>query len=168
MKRIFLFTFFILFINFFLTAQEPVKSRKELRTERQEKRVDETREIILNRSFVFFPTQANPSGGSSIHLTPSFKVEIKNDSVFSYLPFYGVAYSVDYGGRNSAFNFDLPIKSFDIKDKKNDYRVKLKIKNNSDLITYNFSISENGYATLNVTSTKRRSISFYGTIEKPD
>lgn len=166
MKHIFLFTFFILFSNFLTVAQEPAKSKKELRSERQEKKVDEIREIILNKSFIYIPTQANPGGSGSIHLTPSFKVKIKNDSVFSYLPFYGVAYNVDYGGRNSAFNFDLPIKSFDIKEKKNSYRVKLKINNVTDQITYYFSISENGYATLNVTSTKRRSISFYGRIEK--
>jgi hypothetical protein len=109
MKRIFFTALFFHILLPDLFAQEPAKSRKERREERQEKRMEEVKNLIENKTFVFIPTHAMPLGGGSIHLSYSFEAEVKGDSVFSYLPFYGVAYHVEYGGRNSAFDFSLPI-----------------------------------------------------------
>ena len=36
--------------------------------------------------------------GGSKHLTSDYSLEIRNDSVYSYLPYFGVAYNVPYGG----------------------------------------------------------------------
>ena len=36
--------------------------------------------------------------GRSRALTSDYSIEIRNDSVFSYLPYFGVAYNVPYGG----------------------------------------------------------------------
>ncbi len=54
-----------------------------------------------------------------------------------------------------------------IKDGKG-YQVNLEVKNKMDYISFMFQISELGYATLNITSTNRQAISFYGKIEKPE
>jgi hypothetical protein len=168
MKRIFLCSLFITLIFPQLTAQEPVKSRKERRAERQEKRMEDVKNMILDKSFVFVPTHAMPLGGGSIQLTYTFEAEIKGDSIFSYLPFYGVAYHVEYGGRNSAFDFSLPIEEYEMNEDGKGYRINLEVKNKMDYITYSFHISELGYSTLNVTSTNRQAISYYGRIEKPE
>ncbi|WP_372949916.1 DUF4251 domain-containing protein [Mariniphaga sp.] len=168
MKRIILFAFLIALILPDLFAQEPVKSRKERREERQEKRMEEVKNLIENKSFVFIPTHAMPLGGGSIQLSYTFEAEVRDDSIFSYLPFYGVAYHVDYGGRNSAFDFSLPIEIYEMEENGNGYRISLEVKNKMDYITYSFHISELGYSTLNVTSTNRQAISYYGRIEKPE
>lgn len=168
MKSIFFIAFFFIFLTPDLFAQEPAKSRKERRTERQEKRKEEVKNVILDKSFVFVPTHAMPLGGGSIQLSYSFEAEIKGDSLFSYLPFYGVAYHVEYGGRNSAFDFSHPLENYEMEEVENGYHIKLEVKNKMDYITYSFHISELGYSTLNVTSTNRQAISYYGRIEKPE
>lgn len=167
MKRIILFTLFITLILPDLFAQEPV-SRKERRTQRQEKRMEEVKKMIQNKSFIFIPSHAMPLGGGSIQLSYTFEAEVKGDSIFSYLPFYGVAYHVEYGARNSAFDFSLPIESYEMEEDEKGYRINLDVKNKMDYITYSLYVSEMGYATLNVTSTNRQAISFYGSIEKPE
>ena len=168
MKRIILFTLFITLIIPDLFAQEPVKSRKDRRAERQDKRMEEVKTMILDKSFVFIPSHAMPLGGGSIQLSHTFEAEIKGDSVFSYLPFFGVAYHVEYGGRNSAFDFSLPLENYEMEEDENGYHINLEVKNKIDYITYSFHISELGYSTLNVTSTNRQAISFYGRIEIPE
>lgn len=165
------FILFALFFSLFLPdlfAQKPAKSRKDRRTERQEQRKNEVKNMILDKSFVFVPTHAMPLGGGSIQLSYTFEAEIKGDSIFSYLPFYGVAYHVEYGGRNSAFDFSLPIQNYEMNEDEKGYRINLEVKNKMDYITYSFQISELGYSTLNVTSTNRQAISYYGRIEKPE
>ncbi len=167
MKRIILISVFNIFIFSGLMAQTP-QSRSERRAEREENRIREVQEMLLNKSFVFIPTHAMPLGGGSIHLSYSFDAEIKGDSIISYLPFFGVAYRVDYGGRDTPFNFSLPFERYKmIKDGKG-YQVNLEVKNKMDYISFMFQISELGYATLNITSTNRQAISFYGKIEKPE
>ncbi|MBW6533826.1 MAG: DUF4251 domain-containing protein [Mariniphaga sp.] len=168
MKGIILFTLFFTLVLPDLFAQEPAKSRKERREERQEKRKEEVKNLVENKTFVFIPTHAMPLGGGSIQLSYTFEAEVRGDSVFSYLPFYGVAYHVDYGGRNSAFDFSHPIENYEMESDGNGYRIKLEVKNKMDYITYSFFISELGYSTLNVTSTNRQAISYYGSIQKPD
>lgn len=168
MKRFILFTFLIALIFPDLFAQEPAISRKDRRTERQEKRMEEVKNMILDKSFVFVPTHAMPLGGGSIQLSYTFEAEVKGDSIFSYLPFYGVAYHVEYGGRNSAFDFSLPIENYEMEEEDKGYQITLEVKNKMDYITYSLFISEMGYATLNVTSTNRQAISYYGRIEKPE
>jgi hypothetical protein len=168
MKRIFLITLFIALIYPDLFAQEPAKSRKERRTERQEKRMEEVEKMIEDTSFVFTPSHAMPLGGGSIQLSYTFEAEINSDSIYSYLPFYGVAYHIEYGGRNSAFDFSLPLEKYEMEEDEKGYRISLEVKNKMDYITYSFQISELGYSTLNVTSTNRQAISYYGRIEKPE
>jgi hypothetical protein len=168
MKRIILTALLFTFLFPDLFAQEPGKSRKERREERQEKRKEEVKNLIENKTFVFTPTHAMPLGGGSIQLSYSFEAEVKGDSVFSYLPFYGVAYHVEYGSRNSPFDFELPVENYEMEKDGDGYHVTLEVKNKMDYITYSFHISDLGYSTLNVTSTNRQAISYYGSIRKPE
>lgn len=168
MKRIILTTLFFMLLFPDLFAQESGKSRKDKRMERQEKRMEEVENMILKKSFVFVPTHAMPLGGGSIQLSYTFEAEVKGDSLFSYLPFYGVAYHVEYGGRNSAFDFSLPVENYETEEDDEGYIVKLEVKKQMDFISFTFRISELGYTTLNVTSTNRQAISYYGRIEKPE
>lgn len=153
---------------FTANAQQEQKSRKERREDKQEQKKVEIKNLLEEKTFVFKPTHALPLGGGSIYLSHSFDAEIKGDTLFSYLPFFGVAYRVEYGSRQSAFDFTQPIEEYEFDKDGNGYQVNLEVKNKMDYLTYNFHISELGYATLNVTSTNRQAISFYGRIEAPE
>ena len=52
-------------------------------------------------------------------------------------------------------------------EKKDDgYIVEFKVKNGMDVVNFTFHISELGYTTLNVNSTHRQAISYYGMIDE--
>lgn len=51
---------------------------------------------------------AYPLDGRPIQLTEPYYVEVRNDSLFSYLPYYGGASFIPYNG-GKALNFDAPI-----------------------------------------------------------
>ncbi len=163
----------LLFINILLvlfvvsSSAQTSKSRKESRTEKQEQKKEDIKNLLENRTFVFTPTHAMPLGGGSIYLNHSFDAEVKGDTLISYLPFFGVAYRVDYGGRDGAFDFTQPLEKFELQEDNKGYRINLEVKNKMDYLTYNFQISELGYATLSITSTNRQAISYYGHIEAP-
>lgn len=158
----------LLIIAFVSTnAQETKKkSKKELKAEKKAKQVKETTALLENNAYIFSAKNANPIKGKPIHLDPSYSVKIENDTIVSYLPFYGRAYSVPYGGGGSGMDFTQPIESYSVEKSKKGYMVKLKVKNESDNLNYIFHISENGSTTLNVISVNRQSISYYGNIEK--
>lgn len=44
-------------------------------------------------------------------MTTNYTLEIRNDSVFSYLPYFGVAYNAPYGGGKS-LNFNASITGY--------------------------------------------------------
>lgn len=144
------------------------KSRKELKNKQQAKEREELKNILNDRNFIYSPTMVLPMNGASVQLNYSYSTKIKGDTISSYLPFYGVAYSVKYGSRNSPFDFVKPIENYTIEKDKNGYMVKFDVQNEMDHLKFTFHISENGYANLNVISTNRQSISYYGTIEKPE
>lgn len=158
----------VLLISFLsINAQDVTKkSRKEIRAERQVQKIKEIRSLLENKTFVFNATHTSPMSGGSIDLSYYFDVKIKGDTVFSYLPFYGVAYRVDYGSRNSPFDFVKPIEKFSSKKDENGYQITFEASNGNDHINFTFQISDLGFATLNVTSTNRQFISFYGTIDE--
>ena len=127
--------------------------------------MEEVKNLLESREYMFNATHAMPMGGGSIYLNYSYDVEIKGDTVTSYLPFYGEAYRLDYGGRDAAFDFTEPVEEYTFRKEKNGYKVEFDIDKGMDRINYNFHISELGYATLHVISTNRQAISYYGRIE---
>lgn len=166
MKKV-IFILISLFAFFSTNAQEIAKkSRKEIKTEKQLLKKEKVENLLSNKTFVFNATHALPMGGSSVNLNYSYNVEIENDTIVSYLPFYGVAHYVEYGGRNSGFDFTKPIKNYAFEKNDDGYLIEFEVSNKNDYFKFNFHISDLGFASLNVTSTNRQSISFYGTIDE--
>lgn len=164
MKKL-LFILALLIPLFSVKAQETKKSRKEIREEREMQKKQEVKEMIDNQSFVFNANQAIPMSGGTVNLNYYFNAKIQGDSIQSYLPFYGVAYSVEYGSRKSPLSFEKSIDEYSMEKDEKGYQIQFEVKNGNDYLNYNFHISELGFASLNVTSTNRQSISFTGRIE---
>lgn len=120
--------------------------------------------IIEKKEFVFKAQSATPMSGMTRQLTTDYDVRFLGDSVISYLPYFGRAYSAGYG---EGGGIDFTSTKFEykvIERKKGGWAVSIKPKDVRDVQTMNFSISENGYATLQVNSNNRQPISFYGYI----
>ena len=150
-----------------LNAQETEKkSKKELKAEKEAKKIEEIKALVESKTFVFDARNANPMGGRTVTLTSEYDVKVTNDSIYSYLPYYGVAYTASYGGSDSPMNFKQPFETCDMEKTKKGYLVKVKVKNGNDMLDFSFHISETGTTTLSVSSVNRQAISYYGDLVK--
>lgn len=166
MKNI-IFTMILLVGFFTVNAQDDSrKSRKERKAEKKAQKMEEVKNALNDKNFVFSATHALPMGGGSKYLNYDYDVVVKNDTVISYLPFYGVAYHVEYGARNLGFDFTQPMEEYEMEKEDDGYVVDFEVDNGMDHLNYTFHISEMGYATLHVSSTHRQSISYYGNVDK--
>ena len=157
----------ILILVFAITtanAQGSVKkSRKELKAEKLSQQKEVVKKLIEGKSFVFDAKTVFSSLAGSITTTYPYNVRVDNDSIYSFLPYYGRAYIAEYGSIESPMVFNLPIEEITIEKKnKNGYQVNVKVKKAMDIIDFYFDISETGMTTLTVNSTNRQIIYYYG------
>ena len=94
-----------------------------------------------------------------------YSVTVRNDSLFSYLPYFGRAYDVPYGG-GKGLNFDAPIESYKETQLKNGLRhIEIGLKNDEDTYLYTINVFDNGSSSIDVQSRRRESISYSGEME---
>lgn len=105
-----------------------------------------------------------PMKGRSRALTSLYSLEVKNDSIYSYLPYVGEAYSVPYGG-GKELNFRAPTSQYESKaGKKGATEVILKTRNEEDSYTFRITVYKDGTSRIHVQPNNRQSISFSGKI----
>lgn len=156
-----LLVFSVLAVN----AQDKKKTRKQKRAEREAQLIEQTQKLVEAKAWQFDASQMQPSKGGSRTLTTPYKVVVKDENVNSYLPYFGVAYSADYGSTESPLIFEAPIEEYGFgHGKKGSYIIKFRAKNKSDVIEFTFNISPAGSASLSLNSTNRQHISFYGNL----
>ena len=158
----------IMFLSVFaVNAQETQKkSKKELKAEKKAQQIQEIKAIVESKNFVFDARNANPMSARSINLTTDYDVKITNDSIYSYLPYFGVSHSAVYGGTESPMIFSRPFETISSEEVKHGYLVRVTVKNGSDRLNFSFHISATGSATLSVSSMNRQPISYFGQVVK--
>jgi hypothetical protein len=123
--------------------------------------------ILTNKHFVFKAQSAWPLQGKVIQLTPGFDIRVMTDSINAYLPYYGRAYSAGYNQAGGGINFSSNKFEYKLKEKsKGGWDLTIKPSHANDVTQLTYSISTNGFATLQVISNNRQAISFYGVVEK--
>jgi hypothetical protein len=139
------------------TAQS--KKEKKQKTEQAVRRAIDVKDYKINVN------QVTPMKGGSKHLTSNYSVEVRNDSIYSYLPYFGVAYNIPYGG-GKGLNFNAPISEYTTEySKKGNAKITLKLRNDEDNYIYNITVYPNGMSDIQVTPTNRQSISFSGEMD---
>ena len=105
-----------------------------------------------------------PMNGANRSVSYGYSVEVRNDSLFSYLPYLGRAYQVPYGG-GKGLTFDAPIDHYQESKMKNGSRkIDIELKNEEDVYTYHISIFDNGSSSIDVQSRQRDPISYSGNV----
>jgi hypothetical protein len=121
--------------------------------------------IVESRQFVFHAQMALPASGISRQLTSDYDLKITNNSVVSYLPFFGRAYSVPYGATDGGFNFTSTKFEYSVKDRKRGgWDIAIKPTDVPDFREFLLTISESGHGTLQALTNNRQPISFTGYI----
>ena len=134
-------------------AARAAEQAKAVKTALQERNY----QIAVNRMY--------PSRGASKIVSSGYSVEVRNDSLISYLPYFGRAYDVPYGGGNG-LNFSAPIRNYKESQTKSDLRhIEIDVKNDEDTYLYTLDIFDNGSTDINVRSRQREPISFSGQME---
>jgi len=119
---------------------------------------------IESREFEIVVRQMLPMMGRSQHLTSPYSLKVKNDSVFSYLPYFGRAFSVPYGG-GQGLTFNAAIENYQsIKNAKGVYKIKFKSQTREDSYVFNIEIFDNGSSQIRVHSNNRQGITFLGEV----
>lgn len=140
-----------------VTAQN--KSEKKAHIERTVKNAIDSKDYRISVN------QMHPMRGNSRTLTSDYFLKIRNDSVFSYLPYFGVAYSVPYGGGKGLI-FNVPVNDYKTERlKKDKVRITFKASNEEDRYQYTLTIFSNGSSTINIQPTNKQSISFTGDMD---
>lgn len=120
---------------------------------------------IESQNYKISVNRATPMKGGSKYLTSNYSIEIRNDSLYSYLPYFGVAYNVPYGGGKGLI-FNEPISEYTTKyGKKGDAKITLELRNSEDSYTYNITIFPDGTSSIQVTPRNRQPISFSGEMD---
>ena len=121
--------------------------------EKKQQREQAVREAVDAKAYKINVDRVMPMKGGSKHLTSDYSLEIRNDSVYSYLPYFGVAYNVPYGG-GKGLNFSAPLSEYtSTYSKKGNAKITLKVRNEEDS------------SNIQVTPTNRQSISFSGEMD---
>ena len=119
-------------------------------------------EMIENGRFTIEVDRALPMGGRTVHLTTPYSLEMRGDSAISYLPYFGRAYSLPYGG-GDGMRFEESITDYQSTfDKKGTARIKFVARTKEDTFRFDVQVFSNGSAIISVTPTNRQNITYQG------
>lgn len=139
----------------------------QTKKEKKEQKKEAVKKLIVSENYKIDVRTALPMRGRSIPLSSPYSLEIRNDSVISYLPYFGRAYSIPYGG-GDGLNFRAPLKEYSMEmDKKGNAVIKFTARNPEDRYEYRAKVYSNGSASIDVNMTNRQSISFQGDLLLP-
>ncbi len=116
-----------------------------------------------SKNFVFVAQTVNPLRGRFRNLTSSYDVKVSKDTVISYLPYFGRAYTAPMDPSEGGINFTSTNFSYAVDSlKANKWGIVIKPNDRQDVRQMNFTVYDNGKADLNVISNSRDPISFSG------
>lgn len=127
------------------------------------------REMIEDGTFVFIAQMALPMGGNSRHLTSSYDVKVSEDAVVSYLPYFGRAYRAPSDLTGGGIDFESTDFDYSVKERrKGGWDVRITPNDAEDVRQLFLTVSENGTASLRVSSDRRQPISFNGYVTEQE
>jgi hypothetical protein len=131
-------------------------------------KIAQTKALIESQHYRFKAQSATPMSGKLRQLTSEYDVVVNKDVVVSQLPYFGRAYSAPIGSTDNGIQFTS--KDFEYMvtpKKKGGWDIVIKFKDTQDAKQMQFSIFDNGSASLQVLSNNRQPISFNGYVDAP-
>ena len=106
-----------------------------------------------------------PRRGPSKSVASNWSLEVRGDTLVSYLPYIGRAYNIPYGG-GKGMNFTALIGSYtEEKGRKGERLITMSVDNEEDQFVYRVEVFSDGQATIDVQPRERESISYSGELE---
>jgi hypothetical protein len=161
------YTFLIISCCFYTTHAQTKDDKKAAKNA-------ETAKMVNGKKFLFNANYVNPMRGGGRELTSPYDLTILKDTITAFLPYFGRAYSSNYGSTDNGIKFTWTHFDYVAKPgKKGGWDILISPKEGDKNIgdansvqSVRLSISVDGYGSLQVMSTNRDPISFNGTVEK--
>ena len=135
------------------------------RAERKEQMKKAVAEAVSKRQLHIDITSMNTMRYGSRTVTPDFYLELKGDTVRSYLPYFGHAYQSSMMSPSQGLNFETKVKSISLtQPKKNLSRIEIDMRTDEDTYYYVVELYDSGQAYIHVRSQHRDPISFDGNL----
>lgn len=140
---------------------------QDSKNDRENKKTAKVDRSITSKDFVFTAETAVPMNGRTIYLTTPYYVRVSNDSLLTDLPYFGRAFSAPLNPAEGGIRFTSTDFEYKVQvHKKGGWDIFINPKDVRDVRQLFLSASENGYASLQVTSNNRQLISFTGSIKE--
>lgn len=140
-------------------------SNAQDKNEKDEKK-ERIRELIQSKSFVFVAQSVTPMGGRFMNLNSFYDLRVSEDTVLSDLPYFGRAFIAPINPTESPLRFNSTDFNYDIKEhREGGWDITITPKDGKDVRQMYLSVSDKGYATLQVVSNNRQPITFNGIID---
>jgi len=123
--------------------------------------------LVESKSFVFEAEQVNPMGGAHIDVKGEGDfLEIKSDSLNSYLPYFGVLHNSTGFNGSGAIKINNIIENYKVQynDVKKNICIKLKGYKNMEAFEIILNICKSGTASLSIYGSNRSFIKYSGSI----
>lgn len=120
-------------------------------------------EALANRHLRITVNSMNPARYASRIVSFGFYLELKGDTLESYLPYMGRVYQSTAFSTSEGLNFEVPILNYqETRTKKNLSRIELQVKTREDVYNYILDVYDTGKALIRVRAQNRDGISFDG------
>ncbi len=100
-------------------------------------------------------------------VTSDFFLELRGDTLQSYLPYLGQVHLAPMASPSQGLNFEVPVIDYKVDNSKAHVsEIELKVKTQEDMYNYYIELYDTGQAHIRVRSLHRDPISFDGQLEK--
>jgi hypothetical protein len=121
--------------------------------------------LLEGKRFVFQAQTAQPTRGTSRQLSTGYDLRVSGDTLVAQLPYFGRAYQAPIDMRGGGIEFNTTDYSYSLEPKrKGRWNITFDPKGKGDVRSLNLSVSEDGYASLQVLSNNRDPITFTGIV----
>jgi hypothetical protein len=122
---------------------------------------------IERKNYVFIAQAAQPTSGRQRQLTSEYELEVNGDTINADLPYFGRAYTVPVDPSKGGINFTTTNFEYtNTPGKKGGCTILIKPRENVDARQLILTVTTSGFATLQVISNSRQSISYSGYVEQ--
>lgn len=149
----------VLFIIYFLLSSCSIFKNNDVSDNIIEQKVE-------SKTYRIGVNSALPMRMQQVHLTSSYDLELRNDSAFAFLPYYGVAHVAPMNPSEGGIKFSEKIVDYKIvtNKKKDGWKIQFKVLTESVRYDFSLEIYKDGGSSIYVRPINKDTITFYGDI----
>jgi hypothetical protein len=162
MNKAILLGVLILMVATFQAKSQPTEKEQKLAAE-----AAATKKLIESKHYKFVPQTMIPQSGRTRPITTPYDLRLMQDTLSADLPYFGRAYTSDYGSTDNSINFKTTSFDYNQQDaKKGGWHITITPKNIRNVSKFSLDISTSGFTNLVVSSNTRQQISYNGYIQE--